>query len=105
MRERKLAAFAALEDSYAGLRASWNGYHGYDAWFDLELNNARLVPVATYHRLVPAFRALMRDSGDDLARFYASCEGLADMPIEQRTEELEALLAISSTDEFESVGF
>jgi predicted aminopeptidase len=96
MRARKAAAFAALTAAYAELRDSWGGYGGFDGWFELELNNARLVPVATYQRLVPAFRAVLREAGGDLAGFYAACEALAQMTADQRSTQLEARLAISA---------
>lgn len=94
-RESKRDAFADLRRRYTVLRDSWDGYPGYDAWFDTGPNNARLVPVSTYQRLVPAFRALLRRAGGDLEVFYAECEELADLSQEERSQRLEALLAIS----------
>jgi predicted aminopeptidase len=94
-REQKQEAFNDLRERYGVLRHSWDGYPGFDGWFEMELNNARLIPVSTYERLVPAFRALFRNSGRDLRTFYARCQELADLSSEERHRELEALLAIA----------
>ena len=37
--------------------AHWNGYAGYDRWFDRTLNNAHLVSAATYYGCVPGCSA------------------------------------------------
>jgi len=95
MRAEKKQAFETLRQRYRALKASWNGYAGFDAWFDSDLNNARLVPVSTYARLVPAFRELFRRAGGDLDVFYQECAALGALPAEERTLEIEALLAIS----------
>ena len=34
-----------LQDHYEQLRTSWNGYRGYDGWFERELNSTRHVSV------------------------------------------------------------
>ncbi|MGB5250848.1 MAG: aminopeptidase [Gammaproteobacteria bacterium] len=96
MAQLKAQEFEGLERRYQALRRSWNGYAGYDRWFASPINNARFVPVSTYGRLVPAFRALFRQSGEDFAAFYAACEELADLAPAQRQAKLDALLAISS---------
>jgi predicted aminopeptidase len=95
MRAQKKQAFETLRQRYRALKASWNGYAGFDAWFDSDLNNARLIPVSTYARLVPAFRELFRRAGGDLGAFYQECAALGALPAEDRTLEIEALLAIS----------
>jgi len=99
MAQRKTQEFEDLAQRYQALRRSWNGYAGYDRWFASPVNNARLIPVSTYGRLVPAFRALFRNSGEDFAAFYAACEELADLPPAQRQAALDALLAISPSKE------
>jgi predicted aminopeptidase len=55
-RQRKAAIFAALRAEYATIKASWNGYAGYDRWFAMPLSNAHLALVGAYHDMVPAFR-------------------------------------------------
>ncbi len=95
MRAAKNGAFEDLRLRYQALKASWGGYAGFDPWFEEDLNNARLIPVSTYARLVPAFRALYRRSGEDMEKFYAACETVGEMPAEERALELESLMAIS----------
>jgi predicted aminopeptidase len=84
MRKAKTEEFADLRDRYAAQRRAWGGYTGYDAWFESDLNNAKIVPVATYRRFVPAFRAILREADGDLPRFYDRCRELADLPIDER---------------------
>ncbi len=95
MRAGKREAFETLRQRYQALKASWDGYAGFDAWFDADLNNARLIPVSTYARLVPAFRELFRRAGGDLGVFYQECAALGALPEEDRALEIEGLLAIS----------
>ncbi len=95
MRVAKQQAFDDLRNRYAVLRASWHGYPGFDAWFDGDLNNARLVPVSTYSRLVPAFLALYRRSDREMAAFFAQCEELGGLPAEERSLEMARLLAVA----------
>ena len=98
MRLAKQQQFELLRSAYQAQKAAWGGYSGYDRWFDDGLNNARLVPVTTYRRFVPAFRALFRDSGSNFEEFYRRCEDLTKMPIEKRHEQLDALMLISPVD-------
>ncbi|MEM9386517.1 MAG: aminopeptidase [Pseudomonadota bacterium] len=97
--EAKQAALERLHQEYAVVRdGAWGGYAGYDAWF-ASLNNARLASVATYHRWVPAFSALMRQAGGDFGAFYAAVQALADEPPQVRRASLQRLLAIASQDD------
>lgn len=60
---------------YAGLKADWNGYSGYDPWFADDpngLNNALLGSVAAYAEHVPTFLALMERLNGDFPAFYAA---------------------------------
>ena len=98
MRLAKEQQFELLRSAYEVQKAGWGGYSGYDRWFDQGLNNARLVPVATYRRFVPAFRALFRDAGGNFEAFYRRCDELAGMPIDERHEQLMALMLISPGD-------
>ena len=92
LRAGKSAEFDRLRDTYDRLKEGWGGYNGYDRWFAQDLNNAHLAAVATYHRLVPAFRALMVQADYDIERFYALAEALGELPYEARHERLEDLL-------------
>jgi predicted aminopeptidase len=93
MRRQKSAGFAQLRQDYLKLKEKWGGYDGYDHWFRRELNNARLASVATYSEWVPAFLALLKQSDNDLGRFYQACERLADLPQPQRRKALRELLS------------
>ena len=92
MRAAKAAEFEALRTRYRALRDSWDGYPGYDAWFAQPLNNARLVPVATYRRYVPAFRAMLRDVDGNLPAFYAAARQLAELEPDERRARLDDYL-------------
>lgn len=83
-RQRKDELQAALQQSYAQLKQSWNGYDGYDRWFSRPVNNAQLSTVATYHALEPGFRALFEQSGKDFPAFFQRCREIAQLPEDQR---------------------
>ncbi len=91
MRRQKSDVFAVLHEDYLKLKRKWGGYSGYDHWFKRELNNARLASVATYTERVPAFLALLKQSGGDLGKFYRACEKLAELPMPQRKARLQKL--------------
>lgn len=84
----KTAAFGSLRAEYAVLKMRWGGYAGYDGWFAKDLNNAKLLSVATYQDYVPAFRALLDQLGGDLPAFYKSVAQLSELPIEERHAQL-----------------
>lgn len=90
MRRRKEETISQMVRDYHALKASWGGFTGYDRWFDRRPNNAQIASVAIYTRLVPAFRALLREHDGDLPAFYAAVRKLAEMPKEARTAALEA---------------
>jgi predicted aminopeptidase len=66
-----------LKFEYAQLKASWNGYRGYDNWFDRALSNADFIAIATYQRCVPGFERVLNAAGGDLPRFYDEVKKLA----------------------------
>jgi len=83
-RERKQLVFDGMREQYETLKVSWGGFKGYDGWFKRELNNARLIAVATYRRYVPAFSVMYDEVEGDLPRFYALAEEVSALPVEQR---------------------
>jgi predicted aminopeptidase len=99
MRLAKAATFRLLEEEYTALKVSWDGWSGYDSWFESPVNNARLIPSATYRTLVPAFRMLLHEADGDLERFYKACEGLAAMSWADRNAQLRRLLAVAEAAE------
>jgi predicted aminopeptidase len=84
MRERKQYEFGQLKLGYSELKRRWNGYSGYDHWFNRTLNNAHLVSAATYYGCVPGMQRLLEEGGGDLPRFYAEIRRLADADKQER---------------------
>lgn len=69
-RRLKSAQFQHLRKEYQVWKTQWNNDSGFDAWFDHDLNNARLMAVSTYHEAVPAFLALLESLEYDFPAFY-----------------------------------
>lgn len=92
MRMAKAQAFKGMRVRYEKLKKSWQGYAGYDAWFALPLNNARLVSVSTYRRYIPAFAAMYREAGEDLEAFYTLAKSIARLPADKRRKQIDAYL-------------
>ena len=88
----KARRFAEMEQEYRRLKASWDGFAGYDRWFAGKPNNATLASVALYTELVPAFRVLLERAGGDLPRFYAAAKDLAKLPKEEREARMRSVL-------------
>lgn len=92
MRERKAAQFERFRRDYRVMRDSqWAGDKRYDAWVNMPLNNARLLPFGLYDQWVPAFAALFRQVGGDWVRFYAEVEKLGGLAVAERKAALKAL--------------
>lgn len=85
MRQAKAAEFERLRHDYRQMRDSqWAGDKHYDAWINVPMNNARLLPFGLYDQWVPAFAALFRQSGGDWLRFYRAVENLGNLPLDER---------------------
>lgn len=84
-------ALAGMQREYQMLKLTWDGYSGYDSWFEQDLNNARFVSVQTYRHYVPAFRELLRQNNHDLQKFYAAACSLAALPSDERQAAMMAL--------------
>lgn len=92
MRGEKQRILAELEQRYRLLRdGEWQGYTGFDRWFERPVNNARLAAVGTYHDLKPALAVLLKQCNGNLALFYAEADKLAQLPREKRRERLATL--------------
>ncbi len=85
---QKAAVYARLRERYQQLKASWNGYPGYDAWFAGPLNNAKLASVAIYRDDVPAIDRWLEACEGDFERFYRAMAGFKDLTPEARRERL-----------------
>ena len=91
-RERKKAVFEKMQEGYSSLKESWDGYAGYDGWFSRELNNARLLSVATYQKWVPAFEAIYNEQGKSMENFYTAATKLSELPKNEREDSLSIYL-------------
>jgi len=87
-RSRKAAVFRDLKAEYETLKQSWGGFAAYDRFFAGALNNAHIVPVATYSELVPAFRQLLAENKGDFTRFYADVRKIGGLGKEKRAVRL-----------------
>jgi predicted aminopeptidase len=86
----KAEAMQRFRADYAALKASWQGYAGYDAFVE-RANNASFGVQAAYDGLVPAFEALFEREGRDWPRFYDAVKRLAALPKPARIEALQRL--------------
>lgn len=89
MRKAKSVIYNDLSHEYRRLKQQWNGFSGYDRWFSNALNNAKLISVATYYDLVPAFLKLLQNNRYDLKQFYTNCQNLGKKTEKERRIYLE----------------
>ncbi len=90
-RQKKIAAFSLMQKKYAQLKKSWGGYNAYDHWTRQELNNAHLLLIATYHDLVPTFKAMLKKENYNLKNFYSAVEKHGALDKEERKHQLKQL--------------
>ena len=93
---QKQREFAALGREFEVLRRGWRDSEDYARWIKVELNNAKLASINTYHLYVPAFRAILRAVGGELPRFYRAVEALARQSRAARDACLVAMTAATS---------
>lgn len=91
MARQKRVAFDRLVTEYQRLKQGWQGYSGYDAWFERKLNNAGLASIATYEEWAPAFEWLLERANGEFEAFYQACEKLSELPSGQRLIEMQKL--------------
>lgn len=83
-RAAKAEAMAAMRAEHAALKAGpWQGFAGYDPWFE-RANNAALGVLGAYFDRVPQFEALFRAQGEDFHRFYGEVQRLAALSAVER---------------------
>ncbi|MER8370418.1 aminopeptidase [Mesorhizobium sp. M1378] len=88
-RAAKKAAIERLRTRYRQMRdRRWDGYRGYDAWFDAPINNAKLAATSVYSDRVPAFLRLFDLCSGDYPRFFASVQRLGALDKARRAEAL-----------------
>lgn len=85
----KAAAIKDLRTRYGRTKAErWDGYDGYDSWFNEPINNAKLATVAVYNDLQPAFSRLFEICSGDYERFYRAVERIAKLDKQRRLNAL-----------------
>lgn len=89
-RWQKGRIFQSLKDDYQQLKVKWDGYAGYDRWFAEPISNAHLASIATYHDLVPGFKALLAQE-PNFAKFYLAVSELAQLDRDERHRKLKQL--------------
>ncbi len=89
---QKAAVIKTLRKQYATIRKTWQGYPGYDKWFNSEINNAKLGSIGTYHRFVPAFKKLLAKERT-FADFYRAVSKLSRLEKTDRHLALDKLVA------------
>lgn len=87
-RAKKEQVFADMQTNYAALKTSWDDFSGYDRWFSRDLNNAHLLGVSTYRRLLPAFVAMFEEAGSELPEFYKLATEISKLPTAERNERM-----------------
>ncbi len=90
--QQKREVLTLARQKYAGLKADWNGYSGYDSWFSDDpngLNNALLGSVAAYAEHVPTFLALLERLNGDFPALYAAVRTCAAKGVGERVACLE----------------
>ena len=91
-RAAKAAVLGDLQREYRRLRDErWDGFAGYDRFFDRKLTSAHLAAVGAYNDWVPAFEVLLAESGGDLPTFYARVRELGALEKPARVAELRRL--------------
>ncbi len=83
---------------YSSLKQQWGGDGDFDGWVARPLNNSHFALVATYHRYVPAFLALLDQSDGDLRQFYQAATRLAALAPAQRDAALQSLLDTETSE-------
>lgn len=92
--EKRAAKAAAIERLRARYRKTrdekWDGYQGYDAWFEAPINNAKLAATSVYNDRVPAFEHLFKLCSGDYPRFYEAVRRIGALDENQRTTALKS---------------
>lgn len=105
LREQKGRIIDQLRADYETVKMDWNGYSGYDLWFNGPINNAKLNAVATYYDLVPGFERLLALNQNELPAFYREARRLAKMPKMERRQWLRNLAKESTVAPASSLSF
>ncbi|MFO1350920.1 MAG: aminopeptidase [Gammaproteobacteria bacterium] len=91
-RSEKQRLLASLDGRYQALKTgAWQGFSGYDRWFEGGFNNAKFAAMNAYTHYLSAFIALFHANGDDFAAFYQATAALAELPQAERDRRLQTL--------------
>ena len=90
-RIQKKEIIQSLRDQYSDLKKQWKGFSGYDKWFELPINNARLASIAVYRDRVPDFKRWINACGGNLERYYASMKMLKNLDTSERHQRLKGI--------------
>ena len=82
-RAHKAELMAELQIDYSRLKQQWDGYAGYDRWFNEPMSNAHFALISTYHSDVSAFQQLLAEK-KTLPAFYQAVQSLARMDSAKR---------------------
>ena len=70
-RQAKAGLMQNLRDNYDTLKTSqWDGYSGYDRWFEAPINNARIAGISTYRDHMPELQRLLINCAGDFSLFF-----------------------------------
>lgn len=75
MRSRKAELLANLKTRARALQKRWGG-KALEEWLAIDLTNAHLLALITYHHGVPRFRMLLEESDGDFETFFRKVEKL-----------------------------
>ena len=95
-RRRKAEVLAELRAVYEEMRESWDGWPGFDGWFERDPNNARLALIGVYHQQIPAFRELLERHAGRLEPFYEEVREIAALDPSERDLRMRALMRSST---------
>ncbi len=94
-RKTKKQIFVSMKSKYDQLKKKWGGYNAFDKWMSQDFNNSHLLLIATYHDLVPMFKAILKKEKYNLKRFYIAVEKLGAKNKEERKSELKQLAKVN----------
>ena len=84
-RKQKTALIKALRQEYKIIKKErWGNYKGYDKWFSLDINNAHLVTISTYHSYTQIMTKKLEQFNHDLSKFYLWCESMSELSNQER---------------------
>jgi len=87
-RSRKHEIIQSMRNQYSALKTKWDGFTGFDKWFETPINNARLATIAVYRDHVPDFKRWIDGCNGDLKRYYSSMKKLKNIPKDERHQRL-----------------